>query len=461
MKTNGAYNYATHVCTLEIGNPETFESIINLEFKPGNVNLDFEYNSWNHKIYSTQGYSPVTYGECVGVSPLEWNASTVFERATPTGGGNFVGDQNSVRIDTNIGNTYYSLQSSNQGNDPLDEAFPEDPNVGFWFTPPGASPLLPNITWGQERARYKFDEDAKSNVGIFGVDYFFWYLPSCGSGYYTAKLIGVNIKDQLQNQLQNYGFDLHSDWLDYPKNINTLYENKLWLASTDMKMKTTAFELMEIIQHAFNCDYVVKDGLLKFIWEGDRYSTWDSGLPPEHNLESIDIFDWKDSENKDVKRHVLKFTDSILGTHDNSVIEYDNNFIEDANISPNFDVDLTYSINETDTPCLITTDEYNTISKDVALYNPYLVPSLLHETFYFVGREYKTGTFNGNLVTLQQGFFEKASTELAGSYNFDNWDLEFPIKINELTTSPQFAICDEVKYNFKDNNYTLKLRTRN
>jgi hypothetical protein len=121
-------------------------------------------------------------------------------------------------------------------------------------------------------------------------------------------------------------------------------------------------------------------------------------------------------------------------------------------------------MSEEETPCIITIESSGEISENAAgVYNQYLIPSLLHETFYFVEREFTQGMFNENLVTLQLGFFEETSRELTGDYDFDDWDLEFPILINKLTSSPndQFAICDEVKYSFEKNEFTLKLRTRN
>ena len=450
METNGDINYNARVCTLKVSSPERFDSIINLEFVPTNNALEFEYNSYNVKEYASPAYVPDGYDECTDL-PLEWNFYTEFDSAQEISPGVWLGDQNNIRIDDGVaGQTYISIQSNNIGHDPLDELNPTTSPV-WWYLPTGSE--IPR-TLGQVRSQYKFDDAAEYNEYNK-----YWFLPGCIGSVLTGTVAGVNIKTAIQEQLEDNGFTLDDDWLEYPKSINSLYEDSLWLASTEIKEKTTLFELISIIKEAFNCDYVVTDDVLKFIWKGDRYNTWNSSLPSEHDLRDIDIYEWKDSSTKNVKRHVLKFTESSLSTHKNSIIEYDNEFTDEADVSPNFDVDFVYSFNEGDTPCLITSDS----SGDLISSNPYLVPSLLHETFYFVDREFKEGTFDGNSVTLQLGFFEEASRELPGNYIFDNWDLEYPILINNLTddSGDQFAVCDEVKYSVENNNYTLKLRTRN
>ena len=441
MKTTGVYFYDTRVCKLEVGDPEEFDSIINLEFNPVNTRLDFQYDSYIYNVWGIGSYQQYydDFVTCsVNPNPPDWEAGKIYNGYTDYGGGSIAGDS-----DVAVYHNSKKWLSITPGND-------SEPGVNEgtfrWLETPSLS------TIGQERSKYNFDEDAKYNKLLK-----YWYKGGCSISTYTAEILGVNIKRELQTQLQEYGYDLATDWLTYPKSINPRYEDKLWIVSTEIKTVCTAFELIEIIQQLFNCEYVVKDNQLKFVWQGDRNNNWNNYLLREHDLRGIGIYEWANSEDRNVKRHVLKFTESDLETHDNSTIEYDNNYTEEAAVQGAFDVDLVYSFNKGDTPCIVTTDDDDEIDEP----NTALIPSFLHETFYFVDREFKEGIFNGNSVTLQLGFFEDASIELDGSYDLNSFDLEYQFKIDELTTPDQYGICEEVKYNINDNVYTLKLKTRN
>ncbi|GAH10495.1 unnamed protein product, partial [marine sediment metagenome] len=115
--------------------------------------------------------------------------------------------------------------------------------------------------------------------------------------------------------------------------------------------------------------------------------------------------------------------------HANSVIEYDNEFFDTAEVKPIWDVDFVYVHQQDGIIGLVTIDDTDKIKYDT-IWNPYLVPSNLHQDFYFAGREYRTGTFEENVVSLLVDYTEQAELETAADKDINEFEMFYQCRLS-------------------------------
>lgn len=456
MSLSGEWHYNRKTCKLKVtGNSsyDTFKTILNKEYNTStNTSKTFwQFESFlDYKWSSSEIVDDVypDYSHTGNTDPDAWDNSTNYIAANiePDGSGGFYYYGNPISFVSHSGKRW-ACQITNTNSEP--SAINTD-----WVDITFSTVL----EYSQERALFEFDGSTYDEENKY------WYKASTTTSTFESNCFVLNIKDMLLDILEDNGFVLNTNWIKYATDYNSDYDTLMRIANTETVEKIKLEEIISYIEQAFNLHHYVIEGELIFYHWTEINLPWTSSLPREHDLTNYDIYDWKREENTEVKRHKLSFTESGLDTHENSIIEYDNNYEKEADIVPEFDVDFVYAMNEGDVNCLVTLDSSGGIKYDSVndVFNPYFIPKDLHEHFYFFGREYNSGEFDGNLVSLTEEFNESTDRELDNTYNIDSWDMLRLVKINNLVGKEDgnFAKLDKITYSFYKRNFTLNMRTK-
>jgi len=427
----GDWDYATKTAKLNVnlsGLYQSFERLLDNEKKYPSSNVEFNYDSYIYNVWGIGAYQ-VFYDDFVTCSanpnPPDWVDGKIYNGLTDYGSGAKAGDSDVA--------AYHNSKkwlSISPGND-------SEPAIANprWLETPSMT------TIGQERAPYQFSETAKLDDDLQR-----WYGGGCTADTYTNTTRGFGLSGVIMDILLTTGFSLATDWLHYPSSFNPKYPD-LYITNTEAAEAITLTEAIAYIEMFFNVEYRLSGTELLFRHGSELIQPYKGVYPDSHNFENrIDIRLFKKDAKDEVFEHRLKFSKSPLETHIDSVIEYNNTFVDSNTIEGNFDVDFQFTTNTGGKNCPVLLLPNNKIDVD----NTAFVPSLLHENFYFFGREFKTGLFNDVETLFILSYKEQTNFEAGPELNLNELDYQYNCLLKY-----GLGRFESVSFNIQSNKYKI------
>ncbi len=450
MKVSGVWNYETRVCELELEQKgdkyKLFENILDEKHILTGTVESFEFDSYEDVNYATTAGAThfEDYSECIA-DPPNWVSGTSYDAANYWGTDSWSGKENAVVL--YLGQVFYSAISENTST-PAAGAVGDD-----WVKQDAGGGPLTNVTLKQERALYDMSEDV-DDVGddaVYNEHYEYWYRAGCTTDTYKLTVTAIDLKYNLRAALSAQGYTLPSNYLTHASAVNSKYYDGIYIVNTKPKPTTTLKELIEYYKLFFNVEYRLAGNGLIFVNSIYIISDWNAQLHNENDFRNYPIVKFKREEKK-VRQHELKFTESAYGTHDNSIIKYDNDFDSAITLAGKFDVDFRFAINQGSINCPVLLGDDGYIDVDGTAFSP----SSLHSWFYLGLREYGAGILeNGKGIKLYIDYLEEATFEALPSLDINLFEMDY-----EANTMYGYAKIVSVKFSISKNKYTIVIKIK-